>query len=368
MTAAHHVPPDRPQDPAWQWLRARLERDRRLLRTLTQAFVEELMAVEVEARCWDADGARINRRNGYRHVLFEVSYGSISVRVPKLRQGGYAPPWLSERPEGTDDALIESLCRGYVEGMTSELVATLVDAIGVEGIDDDQDAAIVDAMNARIDAQLARPLLDVHGDDVVIETRRSTDATGAMSVASTAVNGEHEVLGFVVDGRDAATTERQLEHDLGARGLRGEVHPRPPTSGRRASPAVTIVIRQHGRGHDEPDDEPEADRRRPRRRLPLVLVAVAVLVLIAAVVVGSSAAERLRPDPDPAPAPPPASTSSAVPTSAPVAVSPPTTVATVATTVAPASANAAAASSADCSGQRVPLMDQVLCEASSIAG
>jgi hypothetical protein len=374
MTVAHVDGPDpAPDDAAWLWIRSRLERDRRLLRTLTQAFVEELMAVEVESRCWGSDGERINRRNGYRHVLFETSYGSISVRVPKLRQGGYAPPWLSERPDGTDDILIDALCRGYVEGMSSELVAMLIDAIGVDGISADQHATIVDAMNARIDAQLARPLLDVHGDDVVIETLGPTDASGAMSVASTSVNGEHEVLSFFIDGPDAASTERQLEHDLTARGVRGEIHPSAPRSSGRRAPAVTIVVRRHGRGadeaYDELDDEPH--RRGSRRRLPLLLAAVAVLVLIAAVVVGTSAAQRQGPDRDPAP--PPATTSSAVPTSAPVTSAAPTTAVTssapTTTAPAPVSANAAAASSADCAGagtdQRVPWMDQVLCEAAT---
>ena len=281
----------------------RVRRDRRLVRTLTQAFLEELMAIEVEARCWSPAGERLTRRNGYRHALFPLSSGAISVRVPRLRHGGYAPTWLAAEPGPDEDELVRALCAAYIDGLTDDDVAPLIASLGGDPVAPEQRSMLAAAMNARVDALQGRLLLDVHGDDVTIETRRAGGDDGAVAIASTTVDGEPDVLGLVVGAVDTRTADSDLRHDLAARGLRGEVPPTEPPAGRHGRGAVAILSRHHGRGRVDPDDDVEPDGRRSRRRFPLLLVAVAALVLIAAVVVGTSAAERSHPYPAP-PRPP----------------------------------------------------------------
>jgi hypothetical protein len=210
-------------------------------------------------------------------------------------------------------------------------------------------------MNARIVAEHARPLLDVHGDDVTIETRNDDEEGEAISVATTSADGVPELLGLVV-GPDADAAEHELRRDLTARGLRGAVRRTSAARVARPRPAVTIMVRDHGR---HIDDLPDSDETGRRRRIPVLIAAVAGLLLIIAVVIGSSAAGRFGSDPAPAPTPTDAPADTTVP------VAPATTAAAATTAPAPAAVAVVASAPvpAKCSAERVPWMDQVQCEA-----
>jgi Transposase, Mutator family len=363
---------------AWAWITERLERDPRLMRTLLQAFAEELMAVDADGRCRAATGPHLNRRTGYRQGVFATPYGPIPVKVPELRQGGYAPAWLIFRAASADEMLIEALCRSYVEEMSSRLVADVVAALGVEGISPAQDSVIAAAINSRIGAERTRPLLEARGSDVIVDTvghaGRLGDGTVAISVATTSLDDECDVLG-VACGPDAATAVQGLRRDLAARGLIIE-GPSDPTVAPRTRP-VMIVVRRHGRGSGDTaalfDDE--GLRRRSIRRTLLLLAVVAVVVIAAAIIASAS---RLRSDP----VPPPATTISAafarealapaVASSAPPPsslVPPPSSPATTLAAATPDRSLCvdAATTPADntAPADRVPWMNQVQCEAAA---
>ena len=38
---------------------------------------------------------RLNYRNGYRERSLDTRLGSLQLRIPKLRQGSYFPPFLA---------------------------------------------------------------------------------------------------------------------------------------------------------------------------------------------------------------------------------------------------------------------------------
>jgi len=40
---------------------------------------------------------RLNYRKGYRDRSLETRLGTLSLRIPKLRQGSYIPPFLDPR-------------------------------------------------------------------------------------------------------------------------------------------------------------------------------------------------------------------------------------------------------------------------------
>src|SRR5205085_10985269 len=42
-------------------------------------------------------GDRLNYRNGYRERSLDTRLGSLQLRIPKLRQGTYFPPFLEPR-------------------------------------------------------------------------------------------------------------------------------------------------------------------------------------------------------------------------------------------------------------------------------
>lgn len=59
------------------------------------------MDLDVEMRCGAGYGIkseeRSNSRNGYRDRLWQTRAGDVELRIPKLRQGSYFPPFLEPR-------------------------------------------------------------------------------------------------------------------------------------------------------------------------------------------------------------------------------------------------------------------------------
>jgi putative transposase len=71
------------------------------LRTVAEAVLQLLMEADVEgvigAARHERSAERLNYRNGYRERALDTRLGSLQLRIPKLRQGSYFPPFLEPR-------------------------------------------------------------------------------------------------------------------------------------------------------------------------------------------------------------------------------------------------------------------------------
>src|ERR1700684_3614962 len=80
-----------------------------LLRAMVTTFAEALLGAEADAVCGAPFGERsterTNTRNGYRRRDWDTRAGSISLAIPKLRQGSYFPDWLPGRRRRAQGAL-----------------------------------------------------------------------------------------------------------------------------------------------------------------------------------------------------------------------------------------------------------------------
>src|SRR3981081_2113260 len=71
------------------------------LRSVAEAVLQILMETDVEgligAGRHERTGDRLNYRNGYRDRPLDTRLGPLSLRIPKLRQGSYFPPFVEPR-------------------------------------------------------------------------------------------------------------------------------------------------------------------------------------------------------------------------------------------------------------------------------
>jgi putative transposase len=78
--------------------------DMDLLREMVRPPCERVMSEEVDAICGAPYGERTeertNRRNGHRSRAWDTRTGTISLEIPKLREGSYFPDWLLEPRRG----------------------------------------------------------------------------------------------------------------------------------------------------------------------------------------------------------------------------------------------------------------------------
>ena len=89
---------------------------------LMEFFLGHLMEAEVEvivgADRNERTEKRKNYRSGYRDRRFDTRLGSMDLKIPKLRTGGYVPCFLNHGKR-CEEALIAVVAEAYVSGIST---------------------------------------------------------------------------------------------------------------------------------------------------------------------------------------------------------------------------------------------------------
>src|SRR5512135_2526555 len=108
-----------------------------VLRTLAESVLQILMAAEVEGLIGagrpERSPDRLNDRNGYRERTLDTRLGPLQLRIPKLRQGSYFPPFLEAR-KTSEKALVAVIQEAWIGGVSTRRVDDLVQAMGLARI------------------------------------------------------------------------------------------------------------------------------------------------------------------------------------------------------------------------------------------
>jgi len=92
------------------------------LRTVAEAVLQLLMEADVEgligAGRYERSGERTTWRNGYRDRALDTRLGSLQLRIPKLRQGSYFPPFPEAR-KVSEKALIAVIQEAWIGGVST---------------------------------------------------------------------------------------------------------------------------------------------------------------------------------------------------------------------------------------------------------
>ena len=106
---------------------------------------------------YERSGERTTWRNGYRDRTLDTRLGSLQLRIPKLRQGSYFPPFLEAR-KSSEKALIAVIQEAWIGGVSTRRVDDLVQAMGLSGISKSQVSKLCKEIDERVHAFLDRPL------------------------------------------------------------------------------------------------------------------------------------------------------------------------------------------------------------------
>src|SRR3978361_1832181 len=131
------------------------------LRSVAEAVVQLLMESDVEgmigAGRHERTGDRQTYRNGYRDRTLDTRLGSLQLRVPKLRQGSYFPPFLEPR-KVSEKALVAVIQEAWIGGVSTRRVDELVQAMGLPGIGKSTVSKLCKEIDERVTSFLGRPL------------------------------------------------------------------------------------------------------------------------------------------------------------------------------------------------------------------
>src|SRR6266540_3938290 len=215
------------------WLRKHLEEaDVDLLREMVATFIQALMGAEADAVCGALYGERsperVNQRNGYRARDFDTRVGTLSLAIPKLREGSYFPDWLLTPRRRAERALVAVVAECYVKGVSTRRVDGLIKTLGIEGISKSKVSEMAKTLDEAVAAFRTRPLdggpyTYLWLDALALKCREGGRISNVAAVVATATNadGHREILGLdVLTSEDGAGWTAFLR-DLVARGLQG---------------------------------------------------------------------------------------------------------------------------------------------------
>ena len=203
-----------------------------LLREMVKVFAEQLMGADADALCGADYGERsterVNRRNGYRERAWDTRTGTISLAVPKLREGTYFPDWLLEPRRRAERAFVQVVAECYVRGVSTRRVEGLVRQLGIERISKSRVSEMAKELDEAVEAFRTRPLdggpyTYVWLDALTQKVREGGRIVNVACVIATGVNaqGSREILGTDLFTSEDGAAWTAFSRGLVARGLSG---------------------------------------------------------------------------------------------------------------------------------------------------
>jgi putative transposase len=200
------------------------------LRFVAEAVLQMLMEADVEgligAARHERSAERLNYRNGYRDRTFETRLGPLSLRIPKLRQGSYFPPFLEPR-KIAEKALVAVIQEAWIGGVSTRRVDDLVQAMGLSGISKSQVSKLCKDIDERVTAFLERPIEGewpyLWLDATYLKVREGGRIVSVAAIIAVAVStdGRREIVGLGIGPSEAEPFWSSFIKGLVRRGLKG---------------------------------------------------------------------------------------------------------------------------------------------------
>jgi len=197
------------------------------VRVLAPALMEVEVTQQVGARRYERTSARTGERNGSRERRWDTRVGSLTLRVPRVRDGSYFPSLLEPRRRA-ERALVAVVQEAYVQGVSTRRVDELVQALGLQGISKSQVSVLCAELDRELERFRTRPLTEPYPyvwlDATFVKGRqdgRIVALAVVIAIGLNATTGQREVLGVEVGASEDGAFWLGFLRGLVARGLSG---------------------------------------------------------------------------------------------------------------------------------------------------
>ena len=149
-----------------------------------------------------------------------------SLRIPKLRQGSYFPPFLEPR-KTAEKALVMVIQEAWIGGVSTRRVDELVQAMGLSGISKSQVSKLCKDIDERVNAFLDRPIDGewpyLWLDATYLKVRDGGRIVSVAAIIAVAVTteGRREIIGLGLGPSEAEPFWSTFLKGLVKRGLKG---------------------------------------------------------------------------------------------------------------------------------------------------
>jgi putative transposase len=199
------------------------------LRAMAEILTDFLMEAEVTARVGaephERSEERTTHRNGHRDRRWDTRLGTLTLKVPKVREGGYVPSFIENRKR-SEQALISVIQEAVVKGVSTRKIESVLEQFGIAGVSAGQVSQLCETLDDKVRQFRERPLGESRyvWVDALYEKVRVDERVESMAVViATGVNneGRREVLGFDVVTAETEESWAGLFKNLKDRGLSG---------------------------------------------------------------------------------------------------------------------------------------------------
>ena len=191
-----------------------------MARTLLEDLVNTVMVEQVEELgCV---------RNGYRERKLVTSVGTLTLKIPKLREGTYFPDDIVSKWSRCDTALASCICDMWTLGISNRKVEKALSELGVEKISKSRVSRLVKSLDEEVD-DLRHGSLSFDTwpylwlDATYIPIREAGHTTKRAVVIAIAVNTEakRQIIGLECIDTESYLSWKDFIISLKERGLSG---------------------------------------------------------------------------------------------------------------------------------------------------
>jgi len=187
-----------------------------------------LMAIESETKVGAEKGKHSVERktyfSGHRVRRFDTRLGTVYLLVPKLRNGGYVPFFVTEKKRA-EQALVNVVHEAYINGVSTRKIERLAKSLGIQDISAGQVSEMNKDLNQQVDSFRNRTLSQEYPIiwiDAVYEKIRANHSVVNMAiliVKGINTEGKREILAVEPMYDESAESWGFLFENLKKRGL-----------------------------------------------------------------------------------------------------------------------------------------------------
>ena len=195
---------------------------------MLQWVMDKFMEIEVARKTGAPKGShsqgRTGYRCGYRVRRFDTRLGTVYLSVPKIRQGGYIPFFVTEKKR-SEQALIQVVQECWLSGVSTRKIENIAKRLGIESLSASEVSEINSGLDQMVDEFRTRRLdaeYPVIWADALYEKIRDNHrvvSKAVMVVKAVNLEGRQEILAVEPMENESEETYSALFRKLQERGL-----------------------------------------------------------------------------------------------------------------------------------------------------
>lgn len=201
---------------------------RAMFEWLTEEMMEGEMLEKIGADKYERSPNRKGQRAGTRSKprRWDTRLGTISLQIPKPRNGGYVPSFL-ERGKRSEKALASVVMEAFICGVSTRKMEKVAQAFGVKDMSAAQVSILCEELDEKAEKFLNRKLKNRYPylfiDALYEKVREDSEVGNQAAVIAIGVNelGHREILGLMIMPTEDEESWKMFLRSLVERGLKG---------------------------------------------------------------------------------------------------------------------------------------------------